>query len=381
MTRSANQIPSRILLLAPVATLFYANQCLALRRAFLAKGIDCLFMADGMDDEAMEALLSGYEPDVVLAINSYKRSMMERFPDILHIRWIQDNHFIHDDYRKKTSHPISDICYCVSERQKKVVVSDAKRLSGILRFAADPAPECCPDEQSATFALIGGIPPVSLLGHEIRISFFRRFIGREYFEFLLAEQKNSLDMPLERLDAICSKFLSLHKITPAELDEIQLGLLREDYIRAFNRSRLVQRVLSLGMGCSIYGNREWADWPEFAEHYKGGAATTRKNQEIFRRTSLNLHNGGTLSHPRVFECMGSLGGPLLANRMPPEPGLDFEPGVHYVDFDHDNLPDVAGDLLADPARRKAISQTAYELIRDKHTWAHRASQVLADIAR
>ncbi len=381
MTRSANRIPSRILLLAPVATLFYANQCLALRRAFLAKGIDCLFMADGMDDDAMEALLSGYEPDVVLSINSYKRPMMERFPEILHIRWIQDNHFIHDDYRKRTSHPLSDICYCVSDRQKKVVVSEAKKLSGILRFAADPAPECGSAEPQATFALIGGIPPASLLGHEIKVSRFRRFVGREYFEFLASEQQNSLDMPLEQLDEICVKFLALHRIAPAELGEIELGLLREDYIRAFNRSRLVQRVLSIGMGCSIYGNREWADWPEFAEHYKGRAATSRQNQEIFRSASLNLHNGGTLSHPRVFECMGSFGGPLLANRMPPEPDLDFETGVHYVEFDHDNLPDVARELIADPAKRKAISRAAYNLVCDKHTWGHRASQVLADIAR
>jgi len=381
VTHAVRWIPSRILLLAPVATLFYVNQCLALRRAFLAKGLECLFMADGMDDDAMEALLSGYEPDVVLSINSYKRPLMERFPEVLHVRWIQDNHFIHDDYRKKTSHPLSDICYCVSDRQKRVVVSEAKTLSGILRFAADPAPDCCSEAPRATFSLIGGIPPASLLGHEFKISVFRRFVGRDYFEFLASELKNSLDMPLEQLDAICMKFLARHRIAPAELGEIGLGLLREDYIRAFNRSRLVQRVLSIGMGCNIYGNREWADWPEFAEHYKGGAATSRRNQEIFRSTTLNLHNGGTISHPRVFECMGSFGGPLLANQMPPEPDLDFEPGVHYVEFNHDNLPDVAKELIADPVRRKTICQAAYKLICEKHTWDHRASQVLADIAR
>lgn len=377
--RTGRRNPARILLLIPSAYFFYLNQGLALRQAFLDNGVDCLLLVDNMDDNSMVALLSGYRPEAVLAVNSFKRPVMERFPEILHVRWIQDNQF-DVDYRKQSAHPLSDICYTATSRLKNAVVSSAKRFSGVLRFAADPVASDFATDPASPFSLIGYIPPADLLDVAFEIDGNRKFTGRDYFDFLASLQQNSLDTALEVVDQIVDVFLGTQGTTAQRAPEELLRLFREEYIRASNRCRLTRKILSLGLGCRIFGTPEWTTWPEFAPHFCGPLATLEDNRQVFRTTTLNLHNGGTLSHPRVFDCMASLGGPLLANRTLPEPELDFEPGVHYMEYDLSDFDQVARELLDNPARCREISRSAHNLIGQKHTWGHRAKQVLADMA-
>ncbi|WP_024301321.1 glycosyltransferase [Pseudogulbenkiania sp. MAI-1] len=371
----------RILVLIPSAYLFYLNQGMALRQAFQKAGVDCLLMVDGMGDDSMRALLGSFMPQAVLSINHPRPAAMESLRHTLHLRWIQDNQFGQNDYRQQSENAPSDICYFATRRLQNVIPLQGRRFTGTLRFAATPAatpPAGAPD---AAFSLVGYIPPAPLLDASFQINAFQRFTGWDYLSYLERTQQHSLDTSLEQLDSIVETFLNQQGTSSRYLPADALRLFREEYFRAFNRLRLTRQVLSLGRGCRIYGTPEWQSWAEFLPYFQGMLATRQENDAVFRATTINLHNGGTLSHPRVFECMAARGGALMANRTPVETELGFEPGVHFVEYDLSDFNAAARDLLDNPEKRRAISDAAYRLICEQHTWDHRVQQILTDILR
>lgn len=376
---SKSKKPSRVLILIPSPYFYYFNLGMSLRQAFSAEGVDSLVLVDRIDDNAMLALLSTYRPDVVFSINSFKRPVMEQFPEMLHIRWIQDNQF-GADFRKETADPDSDFCYTATQRCMADLHVRAKRKTGILRFGANPTDQGMPAEIGSVFSLIAYIPSAKIFDFSFEVGPDRKFTGWDFFDYFSALQQNCLDTQPELSDQITEVFLSQYGTTSKNVPEQLLVLFREDYVRAINRCRFMQKVLSLGFGCSIYGMSEWESWPQFAPHYRGPIITLDANYQVFRDTMLNLHNGGTMSHPRVFECMASLGGPIFANRTYFESELDFEPGVHYVEYDLSDFEAQARELLENHERRERMSRAAFDLVCSRHTWGHRVRQILADIA-
>ncbi|PTU67280.1 hypothetical protein DB032_21305 [Chromobacterium sp. Panama] len=354
---------------------------MALRQAFLKAGVDCVLMVDGMSDDSMRALLAGYQPQAVLSINHAKPPAMEGFKHILHLRWIQDNQFGQEDFRQQGQHAVSDICYLATTRLQNTLTVESRRFTGTLRFAATLAHTEAAGRADAVFSLVGYIPQTQLLNAVFQVNAQHQFTGWDYLNFLEQVQQDSLDTSLELLDQVVEVFLNLQGAAPQQMQPNALKLFREEYFRAFNRSRLMRKVLALGHGCRIYGTPEWESWPEFAPHFHGLLATPQENDAMFRSTAINLHNGGTLSHPRVFECMAALGGPIMANRTPVEPELGFEPGVHFVEYDLSDFDDAARALLDDPERRQAISLAAHQHVSRHHTWDHRVQQILTDILR
>lgn len=371
----------RILILIPSAYLFYLNQGLALREAFVQSGIDCLLLVDGMGDDSLRATLASFAPQAVLSINHARPAVLDRFPDIRHLRWIQDNQFGQEDYRQQSAHAASDICYFATSRLQNVIPLQGRHHTGTLRFAANPAAQPATDAPSAAFALVAYIPAAPLLDASFQISAWQRFTGWDYLSYLDRTQQYSLDTALEQLDDIVETFLQQQGTRSDCLPPEALRLFREEYFRAFNRLRLTRQVLSLGQGCRIYGTPEWQSWAEFQPYFHGSLVTRQENDAVFRSTAINLHNGGTLSHPRVFECMAAWGGPLMANHTPAEAELGFEPDVHFVEFDLASFNAGALRLLENPARRRAISDAARELISQRHTWRHRVQQIVTDLQR
>ena len=71
----------------------------------------------------------------------------------------------------------------------------------------------------------------------------------------------------------------------------------------------------------------------------------------------------------------------MANHTPAEAELGFEPDVHFVEFDLASFNAGALGLLGNPARRRAISDAARELISQRHTWRHRVQQIVTDLQR
>ncbi|WP_199052018.1 glycosyltransferase [Aquitalea sp. ASV15] len=378
-TFSSHAPLQRILILIPSAYLFYINQGLALREAFVQAGVDSLLLVDGMGDDSLRATLASFSPQAVMSINHARPAVLDRFPNIRHLRWIQDNQFGQEDYRQQAAHSQSDICYFATTRLKNVIPLQGRHYTGTLRFAAKPAGQPVTEEPAAAFSLVGYIPAATLLDACFQISTEQRFTGWDYLDYLDRTQQHSLDTALEALDDLVETFLQQQGTRSSCLPPEALRLLREEYFRAFNRLRLTRQVLSLGQGCRIYGTPEWLSWAEFQPFFHGPLVTRQENDAVFRSTAINLHNGGTLSHPRVFECMAAWGGPLMANHTPAEPELGFEPDVHFVEFDLASFNHGAIPLLEDPSRRRAMSAAAHQLISQRHTWVHRVQQIMKDL--
>ena len=372
--------PNRILLMCPNMYLFYINQGLALREAFEKVGVHCMMVSNEMDETSFKALLSGYAPDVVISINSPKRPAMEEFKNVRHIRWYQDNHFEGVDYSNEAEQPASDICYFVVNRLRNVISTQGNQITSVLRFAAKPVDAPYSEPAGTDFSLIGFIPTALFLNTWFGLGDERRFSGQQYFEFLDYVKRDSLEYPLEVVDEIVEGFLNIHGTTTARVDPKMPELLGNQYMRGYNRYRVARLVLSLGKGCHIYGPDEWKSWPEFAPYHRGLLPSTADNMQVYRETRVNLHNGGTVSHPRVFECMAAHGGPLMLNRTLMEHDLGLEAGVHYLEFDLSDFEPQARELLANPALRKGISEAAYSYIQAHHTWDHRVQQILEDLA-
>ncbi len=81
---------------------------------------------------------------------------------------------------------------------------------------------------------------------------------------------------------------------------------------------------------------------------------------------------------RVFEAL-SCGSLLLTDRLPAEAGLEelFADRKHLVLYGDENLEELAGYYLGHEAEREEIAAAGRQLVLEKHTYGHRADQVLA----
>ena len=93
------------------------------------------------------------------------------------------------------------------------------------------------------------------------------------------------------------------------------------------------------------------------------------------------HGGWHDVNMRVFECL-SMGRPLLTNADADENGLFdlFEDGKHLIAYkDADDLIRKAGKYLEDTSARKTIGEQGRIEILAKHTYDHRAKQILETV--
>lgn len=82
---------------------------------------------------------------------------------------------------------------------------------------------------------------------------------------------------------------------------------------------------------------------------------------------------------RVFEAMAS-GSCLVTDRVPDLEKLGFVDGVHYAGYSSiEELNDLTIRLLNDDDAREAIADAGQKLVLEKHTYAHRAQVMLAQI--
>jgi hypothetical protein len=116
---------------------------------------------------------------------------------------------------------------------------------------------------------------------------------------------------------------------------------------------------------------------EFPNHYFGNANPAdmeriySSSHLVFNRSVRNDIN------MRFFESMGS-GAVLLSNEIINN-GADqlFDNGIHYLTYqDEESLVILVKELLRDPARCRAISETARTHILNQHTYSHRSNEII-----
>jgi spore maturation protein CgeB len=158
-------------------------------------------------------------------------------------------------------------------------------------------------------------------------------------------------------------------------------------MRALARTSLVDSVLKVSDSLRIYGVGMWQTYPEYARYYKGPVWAEDQVRQIYGSSRVNLHNAMTQMHTRALDCM-SCGATIMVNRMlhndSSEPDClraHFEPGVHYFEYGEDDLVERLREILGDEDRRRATGVAAAKAIREGHTWSHRVSQILDDLAQ
>ncbi len=342
-------------------------------------GADCLIQVADLNEGAEGALLQGYAPDLVFSINCPRP--VQRTSTFRHVLWLQDNIFNGRDLRHtRFESEQDDLVYVVCQRLKNLVFPDNPNV-GILHFATQPL-ECGNEkpEIKTDFSLIGYIPSVNLLTNQYSLGNGRQFTGRDYFNFLSSALGDEIDYPLELLDDIVEVFFNTLGSTTKGLPTEALGIFKEEYIRAFNRFRLADTILHNGHSLRLYGPDTWKGWPHLEANYQRELPGFNDLTRAFKTSAFNLHNGGMIIHPRVFDCMGAGGGPIFANRntITGEEANEFIPGTHYIEYSLSNLKEVTNHYLSSP-EADAIQKNAYDLVREKHTWDHRVAQILNDL--
>jgi hypothetical protein len=369
----------RILIRAPARTFFYINQALALRRAFMRTGADCLIQVADLNEGAERALLQGYAPDLVFSINCLRPA--QTIPAFRHVLWIQDNIFNGRDLRyTRLESEADDLVYVMAHRLKNSLFPNNPQIK-VLGFAAEPvAPEIPPLNIQTDFSLIAYIPSVDLLSRCFSLGNGHQFSGQDYFNFLETALGDELDYPLELLDAIVEVFFNTQGATTTDIDPQNLNIFKEEYIRAFNRYRIAAKIVHNGYTLRIFGPESWRSWPDLASSYYRELPVFQDTVRAFQSSAFNLHNGGIITHPRVFDCMGAGGGPIFANRnsVAGEEKEQFLPGEHYIEYSLGNLKEVTDYYRQSPDTEK-IRHNAYDLIREKHTWNHRVQQIYQDL--
>lgn len=369
----------RVLIRAPARTFFYINLALALRRAFMRTGADCLIQVADLNEGAESALLQGYAPDLVFSINCPRPT--QTTPAFRHVLWLQDNIFNGRDLRHtRFESKGDDLVYAVAHRLKNAVFPDNPQV-GILHFAAEPvAPEAVPRDIQSDFSLIAYIPPAELLSRRFSLGNGRQFSGQDYFNFLETALGEELDHPLELLDAIVEVFFNTQDATTQGMDPQNLSIFKEEYIRAFNRYRIAAKIVHCSYSLRLFGPDSWRSWPDLAPSYHRELPVFQDTVQVFQTSAFNLHNGGMITHPRVFDCMGACGGPVFANRnsVVGEEKDEFLPGEHYIEYSLGTLKEVTDHYLGSPEAER-IRHNAYTLIREKHTWDHRVQQIFRDL--
>jgi Glycosyl transferases group 1 len=158
----------------------------------------------------------------------------------------------------------------------------------------------------------------------------------------------------------------------------------QTYPRLLDRKLLIETILEITNSLELYGPG-WEKHDAFKKYHKGILDTQNELLNAYARTRVNLANNthGLGLHSRTLECM-AVGGFVLthkSNRDDLAGGIRtaFEPGVHYGEFEPENLKETAIYWLKNTNLRVQVGQNAAQAIRDGHTWRHRASQILADL--
>lgn len=151
------------------------------------------------------------------------------------------------------------------------------------------------------------------------------------------------------------------------------------------RALLLKRLLGAGLPVLLYGApvADWVRIPELAAAHTGQYLARTEKAAVFRRARVVLNN----LHPaeyagvncRLFEACGSGGLAMTETRS----GLAdlFEPGRDLDTFaSFDELKEKLEWYLADPERGRVIGDEGAKRARAEHTYEHRLSAILEDLA-
>ena len=168
--------------------------------------------------------------------------------------------------------------------------------------------------------------------------------------------------------------------------ESAISYFTREYPRQLDRLALLDGVLAVSDSLELYGPG-WVKHPRFRPYAKGIIDTQEGLLDVYLRSRINLANNthGLGLHSRTLECM-AVGGFIFHHESPHDekPGgmlTAFEPGVHFGSYTPKNISEQAHRWLVDKKKRISAGGKAAEIVRTKHCWENRASQIRDDLRR
>lgn len=363
------------------------NQLIGLRNGFRELGVEVLTSWPHPNALVLENVLDSFRPDIVFEINRSRNQIGDCNAEFKHVCWMQD--IQSQGERLDTNFGGSHLCYFLLPPSAAGYGPGMDDSVEFLLPATNPEIYFRkPEPPIFDFSFVGQI--FAPLSDEVRA---RSIVVEGIDCGTIGDLENHLRQagishvghrPEEGIAQLLA-FVRRHVpgIDASMIDPAIRNFCDEYFPRLMDRTRMLDEILKVSEKVGFFGTGPWQEWPEYARHFGGYINTPSKLALVFRRTRVNLHNGGTGLHQRVMDCMAS-GGAILVNKSPFDGtrfGMDchFELGRDYIEYEFSSLADTARDLLADDERRRAIGIAASKAVLEAHTWRHRAQQIIDDL--
>jgi len=351
------------------------------------------------------------ETDVLLEVNRIRNIKLRK--KIRHICWFQD-------LKPSEMKPIleygeikkqGDLIYLLGDK-KHFGLSSAKiqmgsLLSGLTEEECEFNRSTKPSE-SIDVNLLGYLPPFNKKKQGIKRNISRQKVlmgeivrrPKLIFEILLRKKwhinigdfenteffQSTLAYIEKNFEPLSGTMIPWHVIQPKNtIDSLIYDLLYAEQPRWVDRMVLFHILRTLfknGKKVLIAGSNWKSSFPDcdfIQEHCENPL-------DIFRQSAITLHNNthGIGIHSRVLEAMAA-GSFIMMHASPCSHlpgGIDssFEPELHYGLYSANNLAEKVEYWLAHSSQRQKATKDCHNILRARHLWRHRASQILGDLA-
>ncbi|WP_338621131.1 glycosyltransferase [Paludibacterium sp. THUN1379] len=380
----------------------------SLAAAFQQEGIEAIMVDADQDDATVRQSLESCKPDFIFEINRTRNQSLKAIPvDIPHIAWIQDA------WRERRPTESKQLHYCDplfggSDLTYTLIQPDYFGFShhlqqgvwGRLHTGIDPLihrPGDRDETVADTAAICGYIPPPL---HAMESAFVRTALCQsngltlrvdQVAEYLLHEAKVSIcrhtfpqvhALITARINECLGTHIGVDVLLAALGQSATLQLLDTEIPRITDRMALGHLALKAGMTLSIYGSKEWQYWPTFSPFYRQNLHAAQDLAQVYRQTQFNLHNGSFGMHARVLEGMGCGSAMFVHTGCFDDTEFDikrhFSPGEHYLPLSIEQGAETLRYWRERRSQLRDIGLRAAEEVRLRHTWRHRAREILSD---
>ena len=319
------------------------------------------------------------KPDIIMSFNGIGKDGVECYSDIPYIGWLVDHPIIHHprliEWGKK------DYAICIDESHKELIDKYYRNVEGTY-FIPHAGIE---GTQKKTFSerridvLFSGSYTSSddylkqlqkdLEPYEQKIAFIlinmmqaKNFTLEQALEVFMVE--NNVSFTDEEFTNLCRLYMNV-----------------DYFMRAFYREELIRTLTDNGVVVDIYGDK----WEEFEcnnqEYLRlHEPLDFMENVEIMGDAKISLNSipsfkaGG---HERIFSAM--LNGALCVTDSNAWLEEQFQDGENIVYYSNNRMQTVASAILyylEDEEETTRITENAYRIAKEKHTWEVRAKEVL-----
>lgn len=365
----------------PRDTAWYRGLAAQIADGFSQLGLQAAQHCGPLDEAALAAWLDRHRPQLIFDMNMSRADRPTLPHDIRHACWLVDF-----NGRSIADFKDSELTYLFAAEWVARYPHD-----GFCRWLP---PASCPRQYFPTHAarldtaaFVGHIPkPWSSEELQRNISCSPKALTFEQvlplLEDSLSRQKSQIVVQ-EDYKNLLSDIALRHFNVEIRYDHRLEYDLSGRLIRLLNRRELLDRLIEID-GLAIYGPDNWQQWPQYRRFYRQFLETPTEMRTVYNQSSVNFHEGCSM-HFRVVDAMACAGLVFVKRNAYDEADLGlqhfFQPGVHFVEFDTDNLLDKFRYYSNNPALADKTREAAWRAINAGHCWKHRAREILDDLAR